>query len=89
MQGQIIFHGLHARLKHISVVVCISAGEDHITRFLVSSQANENVIRALKTGGFRIGTDLILKRQENQIPTPSFSPNALRPFFYYTSRHSD
>jgi hypothetical protein len=36
MKGQPIFHGIHRELKHISVVIYISAGIDHLATFLVS-----------------------------------------------------
>jgi hypothetical protein len=64
MRKQKIFHGIHRRLKHISVVTCISAGGDHMIPFLVSSQETDAVVRKLKTEGFRIGIDMILKKQD-------------------------
>jgi hypothetical protein len=53
---------LHQGLKHISVVVCISAGGDHMTPFVISSQVNDRVISTLKSEGFRIGSDMILRK---------------------------
>jgi hypothetical protein len=63
MRGQTIFHGVHRNLKHISVVVCISAAGEHMSPFLVSSQATSAVETKLKQAGFRMGVDLILKRR--------------------------
>jgi hypothetical protein len=63
MRGQTIFHGIHRNLKHVSVVACISAAGEHMTPFFVCSQVNDAVERRLKTAGFRMGVDLILKRR--------------------------
>jgi hypothetical protein len=63
MRGQTIFHSVHRNLKHISVVACISAAGEHMTPFFVCSQVNDAVERALKTQGFRMGIDLIIKRR--------------------------
>jgi hypothetical protein len=62
MRGQTIFHGIHRNLKQISVVACISAAWDHMMPFFVCSQVNDALERRLKTEGFRMGVDLILKR---------------------------
>jgi hypothetical protein len=64
MREQKIFHGIHRGLKHTSVITCISAGGDHMIHFLVSSQATDAVVRKLKTEGFRIGVDMILKKRD-------------------------
>jgi hypothetical protein len=63
MRGQMIYHGLHCNLKHISVVVCISTSEEHMTLFFVCSQVNDLLGRRLKTKGFRMGLDSILERR--------------------------
>jgi transposase len=63
MRGQTIFHGIRRNLKHISVVACISAAGEHITPFFVCSQINDTVERRLKTEGFIMGVDLIIKRR--------------------------
>jgi hypothetical protein len=63
MRGQLIFHGIHRKLKQISVVVCISAAGDHLTPFFVSSQTNSTVERKLRTDRFRMGIDLILRQR--------------------------
>jgi hypothetical protein len=64
MREQKIFHGIHRRLKHISVVRCISAGGDHMIPFLVSSRATDAVVRKLKIEWFRIGIDMTLKKRD-------------------------
>jgi hypothetical protein len=61
MKGQTIFHDVHRNLKHVSVVACISAAGEHMTPFFVSSQVSPTVERRLKSEGFRLGIDFILK----------------------------
>jgi hypothetical protein len=61
MRGQTIYHAVHRNLKHISIVVCISAASEHMTSFLVCWQGNAAVERNLKIEGFRMGVDSILK----------------------------
>jgi hypothetical protein len=63
MRGEMIYQGIHRNLKQISIVVCISTSEEHMTLFFVGSQVNDPVGRKLKTEGFRIGLGLILKRR--------------------------
>jgi hypothetical protein len=63
MRGETIFHGVHRNLKHISVVLCISAAGEHMSPFLVSSQATSAVETKLKQAGFRMRVDLFLKRR--------------------------
>jgi hypothetical protein len=68
MREQKIFHGIHRRLKHISVKTSISVGSDHMIPFFVYSQMAGAVVRKLKTEGFRISIDIILKSETNRIP---------------------
>jgi hypothetical protein len=63
MRGQTIFRGVRRNLKHISLVVCVSAAGEHMTPFLVSSQATDPVETRLKQTGFRMGVDLILRKR--------------------------
>jgi hypothetical protein len=72
MRGQTIFHSLHRGLKHISVVVCISAGGDRMTPFVTSSQVNDHVIRTLKSEGFGIGSDMILRKRDKPYMNDAF-----------------
>jgi hypothetical protein len=64
MKGKVICHRLHRKLKHISVVVRISAAGEHIMPFFVLSQETEVVQRRVQVDGFRLGVDLILKHRE-------------------------
>jgi hypothetical protein len=63
MRGQIVLHGIHRKLKPISVVVCISDADDHLTPCFVSFQTNSTVERTLRIDGFRTGIDLILRQR--------------------------
>jgi hypothetical protein len=63
MRGQTIFHGVNRNLKHISLVVCISAAGEHMRPFLVSSLATDAVETRFKQMGFRMGADLILRKR--------------------------
>jgi hypothetical protein len=74
MTGRAIFHGIHHGLKHASIVVCISAGGDHMTPFFVSSQVHDDVTRRPKNDGFRIGCDIILRRRD--MPCMNATPSA-------------
>jgi hypothetical protein len=64
MKGEMVCQSLHRNLKHISVVVCISAAGEHMMLFFVSSQANGSVQRRLQVDGSRLGTDLIIKQRD-------------------------
>jgi hypothetical protein len=64
MRDEKIFHGIHRGLKHISVAACISASGDHIISFVISSQVSDAVVWKLKIDGFRIRTQIILKKRE-------------------------
>jgi hypothetical protein len=64
MFDQTIHHGVHRNLKHISVVSCLSTVGESMTLFMVSSRVNDTVIEKLKTDGFRLGFDMILKHRQ-------------------------
>jgi hypothetical protein len=64
MKGEVIYHSLHRKLKHISVMVCIPAAAERMMPFFVSSQAHEAVHRQLQVDGFRLGTDLTFKHRD-------------------------
>jgi hypothetical protein len=64
MKNEAIYHGLQRNLKHISIVVSISAAGENMTPFFVSSQAHEAVQRRLKINGFRLGTNLTFKHRD-------------------------
>jgi hypothetical protein len=64
MRNEKIFHGIHRGLKHISMVTCISGSGDHMIPFVVSAQVSGAVVWNLKIEGFRVGTEIILKKRE-------------------------
>jgi hypothetical protein len=60
-RGQMIHHKINRRLKHFSVIACVSAAGESLTPYNVTSQ-NSPVVRAeLKKRGVRFGTDFILQ----------------------------
>jgi hypothetical protein len=61
---QRIFLGIQRGLKHISVVTHISGDGGHMIPLLLSSEVTDAVVRMLKSEGFRIGIDVILKKQD-------------------------
>jgi hypothetical protein len=64
-------------LKQISVAVCISAGGDHMTRFLVSSHVSNSIFKTLKSEGVRIGSDIILRGRDKPYMNPGLFAECL------------
>jgi hypothetical protein len=56
-----IHHKINRRLKHVSIIACISAAGESLMPYVVTSQDSLPVRDALKKRGMRFGTDLILK----------------------------
>jgi hypothetical protein len=63
IRGQITFHGIHRKLKLISIAVCISTAGEHVTPLSFCSQTNTTAERILRTEGFGLGIDLILRQR--------------------------
>jgi hypothetical protein len=61
MRGQTIDHEISRTVKHISVIACISAAEESLTLYIITSQAPTLVQERLKKEGVRFGTDFILR----------------------------
>jgi hypothetical protein len=61
MPGQTIHHEISRTVKHISVIACISAAEESLTLYIITSQAPTSVQERLKKEGVRFGTDLVLR----------------------------
>jgi hypothetical protein len=49
---QMIHHGIHRNLKHISVICCVSADGESLIPLMVFSQVNDKVIEQLNLEGF-------------------------------------
>lgn len=64
MRGHKVHHGIHRNLKHISVVVCITAAGESLTPFFVSSQFTAPVEMKLKQKGMRLGLDMIIRKRD-------------------------
>jgi hypothetical protein len=60
MTDQTIHHGVRRDLKHMLVICCVSAAEESLTPFVVSSQVNGKVIETLKIEGFQMAVDMVL-----------------------------
>jgi hypothetical protein len=69
MTDQTILHCVHRNLKHTSVVRYVSASEESLTLFVVSSQVNDKVIETLKIEGFRMGVDIVLEHRQKAYAT--------------------
>jgi hypothetical protein len=73
MTDQMIHHGVHRNLKHLSVICCVLAAGESLTPFIVSSQVSDKVIEPLKIKEFRMGLDMVLEyRQKAYITATLF-----------------
>jgi hypothetical protein len=61
MLGQSIHHGVSRKVKHISVIVCVSAVGASVLPYIVTSQNSPVVQELLKKQGVCFGRDMILK----------------------------
>jgi hypothetical protein len=61
MRGQAMHHRISRKLKHISVIVCVSSAGESLTPYIITSQDAPSVREQLKKRGVRFGTDLIMK----------------------------
>jgi hypothetical protein len=57
MTGQTIFHGIHWKVKHISVLTGISPARQHMTPFFMCSQVNHALERRRKTEASKMDVD--------------------------------
>jgi hypothetical protein len=60
---QTIHHKINRRLKHLSIIACVSAAGESLMPYVVTSQDSLPVREALKKHGMRLGTDLVLKHR--------------------------
>jgi hypothetical protein len=58
-----IHHRINRRLKHVSIIACVSAAGESLIPYVVTSQDSLPVRDALKKHGIRFGTDLILRHR--------------------------
>jgi hypothetical protein len=61
MPGQTIHHEISRPVKHISVIVCISAAGESLPPYIITSQALTSVQERLKKEGVQFGTDFVLR----------------------------
>jgi hypothetical protein len=63
LDGQTIHHRVSRNVRHISIIGCISAGEESLTPYVVTSQDSERVRERLKSRGVRLGVDFVLRHR--------------------------
>jgi hypothetical protein len=56
-----VYHRVSRGVKHISIVICITAARESLTPYIVTSQDSEPLRKRLMRQDFRIGIDLVLK----------------------------
>jgi hypothetical protein len=78
---QNIHHRISRKLKHISVVTCISAGGDCLTPYVVTSQDSVAAHWALEATGMQIGRHLILKHRDKPYINADLFENHIRIVF--------
>jgi hypothetical protein len=61
MFDQTIHHGVSRNAKHISVIACLSAAEESLLHYKVTSQNSPTVQEHLNTQGVPFGRDFALK----------------------------
>jgi hypothetical protein len=59
MRGQTIHHEISRIVKHISAIACISAAEESLIPYIITSQAPTSVQERLRKEGVRFGTDFV------------------------------
>jgi hypothetical protein len=57
IRSETIHHKIHRNLKHVSVIVCVSAAGESLIPYIVTSQDSLPVRENLKRRGVRFGTD--------------------------------
>jgi hypothetical protein len=61
MDGQTIHHCASRSVRHISIITCISAAEESLTPWIVTSQDLDAIRKRLMIHGFRLGVDFVLR----------------------------
>jgi hypothetical protein len=63
MEDQTIHHRASRGVRHISIITCITAAEESLTPYLVTSQDSDAVRKRLMSRGVRLGVDFALKNR--------------------------
>jgi hypothetical protein len=63
MDSQTTHHRASQNMKHISIIMCISAGGESLTPYIVTSQDTEPLRRRLMNCGVRLGVDFVLRQR--------------------------
>jgi hypothetical protein len=64
MSHQAIHHKIDRKVKHVSLIVYVSAAGETLIPYMVTSQDSMRLREALKKRDMRFGTNLILKARE-------------------------
>jgi hypothetical protein len=81
MLGQTIHHGVSRKVKHISVIVCVSAAGASLRPYIVTSQNSPVVQEHLKKQGVCFGRDTILKCNQKPYINPGIFLDSIRIIF--------
>jgi hypothetical protein len=63
MDGRTIYHGASRRVKHRSVIACITAEGESLTPFIVTSQISDGIRKRLMSRGVRLGVDFVFPQR--------------------------
>jgi hypothetical protein len=61
VDGQTIHHRTSRGVRHISIIICITAEGASLTPYIVTSQDSDAVRKRLMSRGVRLGVDFVLK----------------------------
>jgi hypothetical protein len=81
MGAQKIHHKINRKIKHVSVIACISAAGESLTPYIATSQNSLPVRENLKKRGVRFGTDFILKARSKPYINADFFVDYIRTMF--------
>jgi hypothetical protein len=63
MDGQTIHHRASRNVKHISIIICITAGEEFLTPYIAISQDSELFHKRLMRHGVHMSVDFGLRQR--------------------------
>jgi hypothetical protein len=81
MDGQTIHHGASRSVKYISVIVCITAGGESLTPFIVTSQISDGIRTRLMSRGVRLGVDFVLRQRPKPYVSRKLSLEYIKTIF--------
>jgi hypothetical protein len=72
MAGQTIHHRASRNVKHISIIISITAARKSVTPYIVASQDSKSFRRRLMSRGVRLGIDFVLRQQSKPYVNSTF-----------------